>query len=175
MKFSIFVMPAAMLVSGCGSSVETRISSSGITPVEASEYMLVLPADNAPPDLRGAYFRVAEKLHAKGFTVSETAALHLEITLDARDASLALGSTAGPESLSAPKRKKPLQSCKDKEYRLGVTLTRIADGEEIYRGRVAEYHCRMTVAEALPALVDAALADFGQPRGSYAVMRTAKD
>lgn len=175
MKFTPLVMSSALLVSACGAGVETRISSSGTTPTESGKYMVTLPADDAPKDLSGAYQRVAEKLAAKGFAVSETAALFLEVTLDARDAALALGSAAGPQSLSKAKRKKPLQSCKDMEYRLGVTLTRVADAAEIYKGRAAEYHCRMTVAEALPALVDAALADLGQPRGSYKVMRSAKD
>lgn len=126
-------------------------------------------------ELRSAYAMVSENLAKKGFGVAEEAPLHLEITVDQRDASLALGSNNGSESLSAAKRKKPLQSCHDTEYRLGVTLTRIADGEEIYRGRVAEYHCRMSLAEAMPVLVDAALADLGKPRGSYAVLRNAQE
>lgn len=175
MKFAPLSMSVALLVSACGAGVETRISSSGTTPTEPGTYMVTLPVVGTPSDLSAANQRVAEKLSAKGFAVSETAALHLEVTLDARDAALALGSAAGPQSLSTAKRKKPLQSCKDMEYRLGVTLTRVADGAEIYRGRAAEYHCRMTVAEALPALVDSALADLGQPRGSYTVMRSAKD
>lgn len=109
----------------------------------------------------------------KGFELAKEAKLHAEITLDARDASLALGS--GTEKLSVPKRRKPLQRCNDREYRFGITLTRVTDGMEIYRGRAAEYHCKMTIAEALPTLVDAALADLGQPRGSYALVRKAKD
>lgn len=134
--------------------------------------MISTVADTSP-ELRSAYTLVVKNMAQKGFAIAKQARLHAEITLDARDAALALASSAG--NLSAPKRRKALQSCNDREYRIGVTLTRVADGAEIYRGRAAEYHCKMTIVEALPTLVDAALADLGQPRGSYAVMRKAKD
>lgn len=88
---------------------------------------------------------------------------------------MALGTAAGPGSLSPAKRKKPLQSCEDREYRVGVTLTRVADGALAYQGSAAEHHCNMPLAEALPGLVDAALADFGNPRGAYSVMREGRD
>lgn len=165
-------MLPVLLVPACSSGVETRISSSGIASPKAEAYMISTVAETSP-ELRSAYTLVAKKMAQKGFAIAKEAKLHAEITIDARDASLALGSGAG--NLSAPKRRKALQSCNDREYRFGVTLTRVADGEEIYRGRAAEYHCNMTIGEALPALVDAALADLGQPRGSYAVMRKAKD
>jgi hypothetical protein len=92
--------------------------------------------------------------------------------VDSRDAALAVGSVSGPQSLSPAKRRKPFQSCADKEFRVGITLTRIADGTELYRSRVAEYHCNLPLADALPDLVDAALADLGQPRGRYSTLRS---
>jgi hypothetical protein len=54
-------------------------------------------------------------------------------------------------------------------------MTRISDGAELFKGRAAEYHCKMTAEEAMPALVDAALADLGKPRGSYVLKRAARD
>ncbi len=163
-----------MLATACSSGVETRISSSGVTSLKTEPYTISTIAATSG-ELRSAYAMVSENLAKKGFGVAEQAPLHLEITVDQRDASLALGSNQGLENISPPKRRKPLQNCSDREYRLGVTLTRIADGAEIYRGRVAEYHCKMSVTEALPALVDAALADLGQPRGSYIVKRKAQE
>lgn len=174
MKHFLFIMSAAMAVSACSSGVETRISSRGIASPVAQSYMTMSTAE-ASPELQSAYAIVARSLSDKGFSSVKEAPLHLEVTVDRRDASLALGSASGPQSLSASKRRKPLQNCKDMEYRLGITITRIADGVELYKGTAAEHHCKLPMADALPALVDAALADFGQPRGTYSVKRKARD
>jgi len=48
----------------------------------------------------------------------------------------------------------------------------VADGSEMYRSRVSEYHCRLPLAEALPIMINAALADLGKPRGSYSTLRS---
>jgi hypothetical protein len=174
MKQIMSLTIAALIVSACSPGVETRITSSGVTSPKIEPYM-ISALSNTSAALQPGYALVGERLAAKGFVNAAEAPLHLEVTVDERDASLALGSSEGRQSLAASKRKKPLQSCADREFRLGVTLTRVADGVEIYRGRAAEYHCKMSVTEALPALVDAALADFGQPHGSYIVKRNAKE
>jgi hypothetical protein len=127
------------------------------------------------PELRNAYKMVAASMASKGFSLAKEAPLHLEITLDARPAALSLGGKDGAGSLSPAKPKKPLQSCEDREYRLGVTLTKVGDGSEIYRGRAAEYHCKAEMADALPTLVSAALTDFGKPRGNYVVTRKGRE
>ncbi len=126
-------------------------------------------------ELRNAYTLVAASMADKGFALAKEAPLHLEITIDARPAALSLGSNDGPGSLSPAKKKMMLQSCEDREYRLGITLTNVGDGREIYRGRSAEYHCKVPVAEALPTLVNAALADFGRPRGTYVLSRNGRE
>lgn len=126
-------------------------------------------------ELHSAYKLVAASMAQKGFALAKEAPLHLEITVDARPAALSLGSKDGPDSLSPAKRKRPLQSCEDREYRLGVTLTKVGDGSEVYRGRAAEYHCKLEVADALPTLVNAALADFGSPRGTYVLTRKGRE
>ena len=174
MKQRLTVLLTALLITACSTNVETRVSSSGINSPKPDQYMISTFAE-ASPELRNAYTLVARNMEQNGFALAKAAPLNLEITLDARDAALALGSTDGPDALSPAKRKKPMQSCEDKEYRLGVTLTRVADGAEVYKSRAAEYHCKMPMAEALPVLVGAALADFGKPRGSYVVKRKAKD
>lgn len=172
MKRFTFPIASLLFISACSSGVETRISSSGVANPTAAPFMISTVTETSG-ELRAAYALVAKNMAGKGFALAKEAPLHLEITLDARDANLALDSTTG--TLSPAKKPKPLQSCVDKEYRLGVTLTRVADGVEIYKGRAAEYHCKMPVKEALPALVGAALADLGRPRGSYAVKRQAQD
>ncbi len=160
----------ASFVAACSPGVETRISSSGIANAGPQAVMLSIEP-GASPELRAAYALVTSDLTKKGYAVASEAPLHLAVTVDARDADLAL--KAGAANLSAAKKKKAFQNCNDKEYRVGVTLTRVADGDEVYRGRSSEYHCKMAIADALPNLVETALADLGTPRGSYSVMRSA--
>jgi hypothetical protein len=174
MRPTLLSISAALLVSGCSTGVETRVSSGGVNAILAGSYILASTAESAP-DVRAARSLVAEKLAQRGFRQSDEAPLYLEVTFDVRDAALSLGDSQGSGSISGAKKRKPLQSCADREYRLGVTMTRIADGVELFRGRAAEYHCNMSAAEALPALVDAVLADFGNPRGNYVLKRNARD
>ena len=174
MKNGILLLAVAFLGAGCSTNVETRVTSNGLRSPVAEAYMISTVAETSP-ELRTAYKLVAATMAQKGFRLVKEAALHLEITLDARPATLALGGKGGAGSLSPAKDKKPLQSCEDREYRLGVTLTKIRDGTEIYRGRAAEYHCKAQITEALPTLVSAALADFGSPRGSYATLRKGRE
>lgn len=165
---------AALLGAGCSGNLETRVASSGAQSPRPEAYM-ISTVDETSTELRTAYKLVAATMAQKGFPLAKEAAFHLEITLDARPAILALGGKDGASSLSPAKKKKPLQSCEDREYRLGVTLTKVSDGTEIYRGRAAEYHCKVPVTDALPTLVGAALADFGSPRGSYATLRKGRE
>jgi hypothetical protein len=171
---ALVIILAASLIAGCSQTVETRISSAGLSAPAAARFVLA-DSKAATPELRHAQMLVTDALLAHGFQPGDAATLHLEITVADRPAALALGTAAGPGSLSPAKRKKPLQSCEDREYRIGVALTRIADGMLIYQANAAEYHCKLKLAEALPDLVQAALADFGTPRGAYARRRTARD
>jgi hypothetical protein len=174
MKMPLSLIAAAMLVTSCAGKIETRISSSGVQSPAAAQYMISTVTETSP-ELRSAHKLVAANMARKGFALAKEASLHLEITLDARPAALALGGKDGASSLSPAKKKRPLQSCEDREYRLGVTLTKVADGSEVYRGRAAEYRCKVSVSEALPTLVNAALADFGSPRGNYVLTRKGRE
>jgi hypothetical protein len=174
MKQWMVLAAAIGLGSGCSGKLETRVTSNGVQSPAAQAYMISTVAETSP-ELRSAYKLVAATMAQKGFPLAKEAPLHLEITLDSRPAALALGGKDGPGSLSPAKQKKMLQSCEYREYRFGVTLTRVDDGSEIYRGRAAEYHCKLPVAEALPTLVDAALTDFGRPRGSYSFTRKGRE
>lgn len=170
----LILIGASALAAGCSSSIETRVLSSGVRSPATSPYMISTVAETSP-ELRSAYKLVAASMAQKGFALAKDAPLHLEITLDARPAALSLGGKDGSDSISPAKEKKMLQSCEDREYRLGITLTKVGDGSEVYRGRAAEYHCKVEVADALPTLVNAALADFGRPRGAYVLTRTGRE
>lgn len=161
----------SLLVSACSSGVETRVQTAGVS-LPAGQTYMVAAIEYESPDLKIAQGLVESALTSRGFVRADTAPLHLQVTVDSRDASLALGSTTGQQSLSPAKLRKPLQNCADKEFRVGITLTRVADGSEIYRSRVSEYHCKLALADALPIMINTALADLGKPRGRYSVLRS---
>ena len=170
----LIVPLVAILSTGCSQVVETRISSIGQPVLSAASFSLSQNMTRTP-ELLSAQKLVADSLVARGYTLADNGALHLEVTLAERTAALALGTATGPSSLAQAKRNKPLQNCEDREYRIGIAFTRVADGSLVYKGSAAEYHCNLPLADAIPELVKAALADLGNPRGSYAANRTGRD
>ena len=152
-----------LLVSACIGPIETRVDSRGL-----SEAQLVSFA--VDPDVMGpaaeAQKQVGQALLAKGYRAAEIADVSLHVTVSDRPAVLSLHS--GPAVLAPSSGKK---RCAKREYRVGVTLTKIADGSQLYQSHAAEFHCKLTVEQVVPALVDAALKDLGSPRGSYITKR----
>ena len=152
-----------LLVSACIGPIETRIDSRGT--VGAQPVSFAADSDVLGPAVE-AQKLVAQVLADKGYRAAEIADVSLHVTLSDRPADLSLHS--GPAVLAPTSGKK---RCAKREYRLGITLTKIADGSLFYRSHAAEFHCKLTVEQVLPALVDAALKDLGAPRGSYTVKR----
>ena len=152
-----------LLVSACIGPIETRVYSRG--PNGAQPVSFAVDPDVLGPAV-DAQKLVVEALAAKGYRMAEMADVTLHVTLSDRPADLSLHS--GPAVLASTSGKK---RCAKREYRLGVTLTKIADGAVIYQSHAAEFHCKQTVEQVLPKLVDAALQDIGAPRGRYTVKR----
>ena len=152
-----------LLVSACVGPIETRIDSRGLGGAQPVSFA-------ADPDVLGpavdAQKQVTQALAAKGYRAAEMADVSLHVTVSDRPADLSLHS--GPVVLAPTAGKK---RCAKREYRVGVAMTKIADGSLYYQSHAAEFHCKMTFSEVLPVLVDAALKDIGTPRGSYTVKR----
>ena len=152
-----------LLVTACIGPIETRVDSRGTAGAQPVSFA-------ADPDVLGpaeaTQKLVAQALAAKGYRTADVADVSLHVTLSDRPADLSLHS--GPAVLAPTSGK---MRCAKREYRLGVTLTKIADGSLYYQSHAAEFHCKLTVEQVLPALVDAALKDIGAPRGSYTVKR----
>jgi hypothetical protein len=148
--------------------IETRVSSTGGgAGMPPGEYILA-PAEQTPsPELVQAQQLVSEQLAKKRFAPSQTGELYLQVTTSARPAELTLvGAQDGSPPIANTVQKKPLFSkCVNSEYRVSVTLTRISTGAVAYHGTAAETHCKTPFAQALPALVDAALGDLHLPSG----------
>jgi hypothetical protein len=155
-----FVLALLLAVTGCVGPVETRIDSAGAASVKPTTFQI---AEAAAAEALPA---VVAGLTQKGFEQAGVGQLSLQVTVSDRPAELALQSGSTTLSPAAGKKR-----CAKREYRLGITLTRVADGTEVYRAHAAEFHCKQTLTEVLPVLVNAALADLGAPRGSYIVKR----
>ncbi|MFC4290869.1 hypothetical protein ACFOWX_00370 [Sphingorhabdus arenilitoris] len=172
MKYAILLAIAALTLASCSTKIDTRVMSSGAQNAAAARYILVPPAQLASPAYDQAGALVTQKLSAMGYEAAQDGSLYLEVGIASRPASLALkeaGKLLGPAST-----KRGSSRCKWNEYRLTVALTRIADGAEIYRGAAGEYHCKENIETVLPLLVDAALADLGNPKGEYVNSRWVK-
>jgi hypothetical protein len=164
-------------LSGCSGPVETRILSSG-QGINAS----ISIADTTPAAAAAPLHAKAQELAIAGLQqrvgLSPGAASHqLTVTLSERPAAIALraGAQQAARVIAAAKRRKPLQNCEDREFRLSIVMTRIADGTESYRGEASEYHCKASIEESLPHLVDAALSDLRSPQGSHLLTRKGRD
>ena len=158
------VFPALfLLVTACIGPIETRVDSRGTG--ESQPVSFLVDSDVLGPAV-GAHQLVADALSAKGYRTAQIADVSLHVALSDRPADLSLHSGSAVLAPTSGKKR-----CAKREYRLGITLTRIADGSLFYQSIVAEFHCKLTVEQALPALVEAALKDIAAPRGNYTVKR----
>ncbi len=169
MKLWAIPLIAALALSACVKKVETRINSSGAHDVATGSYIWIAPEKTESRILKLAQGLVAEQLKAKGLNSSQDGKYYLEVGVASRPASLALSQSGG--ALAAGNKKRSSRNCRWNEYRISITLSRISDGQAHYRSSAGEFHCKQSFAQILPVLVDAALADYGNPRGAYVVKR----
>jgi hypothetical protein len=163
---------SVLLLGGCAGPIETRIASSGPGLVQPQS---IMREEVAPTGTSlAARNAVLAMLANRGFAEADTAELQLQVAMSERDAAVAVSTTVSgrKRDIAAAKKRKPLQSCADREIRLSVVLTRISDGALLYRGDAAEYHCRGQLADLIEPLAESALADLNKPRGAYTATRT---
>lgn len=149
------------LVSACTSPVKMRIQTTAPTLLSKNAtYVVSMPEGVALP-----FQEEAERL-----LETRLARFDLSRTVDEVNAkySASLAIAVRPVQLTytvgdirtETKRKRLFQSCDDQEYLVNIILTHIVDGSVAYRGRAAEYRCKVELTEVLPELLDAALSGF---------------
>ncbi|MBK6707852.1 MAG: hypothetical protein IPG54_10380 [Sphingomonadales bacterium] len=168
----LLILPTIILgLSSCAGPIETRVVSSGAGLREPFSIL----AEDPPKSETAASARtlVLDQLAGAGYRQSDNGSLQLQVAFAERDAGIAVQTKSGEtiHDVAVVKPRKPLQSCADRELRLTVTLTRIADGAELYRGSAAEYHCKARPTDVIPALVEASLDDLSSPKGAYTTTR----
>lgn len=162
-------------LSGCVSSVETRLEGYG--PGAVAPAVLTVPppdpsASSINPDTRSL---IEKKLAARGFTFGENGDYILEFAQSIRPADIAIFRKAVTVSAATLKKGSVLQSCKQAIHRLTLVVLKQSSGAMAYRGYAEEYHCRGTMVESLPYLVDALVADLGNPGHGTRIKRLGRN
>ena len=169
MKVGLIIVCSTLLLTSCVRHVDLRTDSSGISPVSPAGYLLVTPEKVVSPELAKTQEIVAQRLSTKGYSASENGTLYLQVGTAIRPASLSLSKPGAV--LAKAYKKRGSSKCVWTEYRVVIALTAISDGLEVYRGSASEYHCKESLTETLPILIDSALAGLGNPRGAVTTRR----
>lgn len=174
-RFSIGMMLAASaLVTACAGPIETRIDSAlTAAPAKGASYIL-----SAPEGPLGSVENEAARLletrlaeHGLSRTTDAETATHA-VALSVSDRPADMTYRTGDNALTTVKPKKPFQNCQDRDFRVAVVITRIADASDTYRGSAAEYHCKAKMLAVMPSLLDAALSGLsGDVSGARIVKR----
>lgn len=156
-----WILAGAIAVSGCAGPIQTRGQTQQLTAATETKKFRIAPAE--PLDNRELVLGrelVAASLRQRGYQSAPDASILVHVALSDRPAAIAIDAGGKNEArrIVEAKRQKQFQSCKDREHRLTVSLFDQAEGKLLYSGSGAEYHCKGTIAQSLPFLIDTALA-----------------
>lgn len=165
-RAAIWLLLAGLTLAGCSGPIETRIQTHSAAPLaDRSSFSFGEQPGEKSPAFAQAEQLVREAMIAKNMTASENGNILVELSLSSRpaDVAISVGENGKERELAGKKQKKFLQSCRDFEHRLSIGLLDQAGGQLLYSGQAAEYHCKGSLADSLPHLVEAALSDLGSP------------
>jgi len=163
-RLSIFMIPVLAFTANCSGPIETRIQTQAGSALPAQKlYSFTAKPEQNSKTYTMARKMVADALTANNFAAATDAPILVHIALAGRPASIAVttGENSDLSTIAEQKERKPLQSCDDVEHRLTVNMVSATDGSTIYSGTAAEYHCKGSMEQSLPHLIDAALSDLG--------------
>ncbi|PHR14252.1 MAG: hypothetical protein COA41_17740 [Sphingopyxis sp.] len=169
------IIASAMAVAGCAGPIETRVQSQQLVPAVEQKGFAWSPIDPiANRDTELARDLVGKSLVEKGYQQTPDATILVHVALADRPANIAIdaGDDKAVQPLVPAKRQKSFQSCKDREHRLTVSLFDQRRRQKLYSGSAAEYHCKGTIAQSLPFLVNAALSGLDGNISDTPVSRT---
>ncbi len=162
---AILMLPIVALTASCGGPVETRIQTQASAAATAQKtYRFAAQPEQNSDIYKTARQMVADSLSAKSYVAGDEAPILVHIALAARPASIAMttGEEGDVRTIAGQKERKPLQSCEDIEHRLTINMVSASDGSTFYSGTAAEYHCKGSMEQSLPHLINGALLDLGQ-------------
>lgn len=156
---------AALGLSGCAGPIETRLKNHMVVALpDQPSFAFSESIDGENPTQQLAKKLIAAALVEKGFGSKDNPRLLVETALAERPADIAIttGETDQRNQVATAKSRELLQSCQDQEHRLTIGIFDVTDGTQVYSGSAAEYHCKGTLQQSLPHLVDGALAELGK-------------
>ncbi len=157
-------LAGALMISGCAGPIETRVRTHQLVAEPAQKQFTLSSNDTvANRNIELAREMVATALNERGYQSSANAPIRVHVAISERPADIAITASEKDalQSIAAAKKQKQFQSCKDLEHRLTVSLFDQASRTKLYEGSAAEYHCKGTVAQSLPFLIDSALSGLG--------------
>ncbi len=163
-RLAILMIPLVAMTTSCGGPIETRIQTEASSSLPAQkQYSFTAKPEQNSAAYQTARKMVAEALAARNFAATDKAPILVHIALADRPASIAMttGEKDNVSTIAEQKERKPLQSCDDVEHRLTINMVNTSDGTTVYSGTAAEYHCKGSMEQSLPHLIDAALSDLG--------------
>ncbi len=163
-RLAILMIPLVAMTTSCGGPIETRIQTEASSSLPSQkQYSFTAKPEQNSAAYQTARRMVAEALAARNFAAADEAPTLVHIALADRPASIAMttGEKDNIATIAEKKERKPLQSCDDVEHRLTINMVNTSDGSTVYSGTAAEYHCKGSMEQSLPHLVDAALSDLG--------------
>ena len=165
------------LLTGCSGPIATRIETAlPAAPASGSSYILSLAEGKVGAIEADAVRLLESRLSGHGFTRTiDPEAAQYAVALSVAERPADMTYTTGGAPLAVAKSRKLMQSCNDRDLRVAVVITRVADAALAYRGSAAEYHCKAKMADVMPGLMDAALQGMSGKTGSWIEKRHGVD
>ncbi len=174
-NYMILVIVALALISaGCASPVQTRLAGNGAGVAPAARLVVLAAEEDGPLDNAALLSAIKVRLAGLGYSVAADGEYILDFALSARSADISVSASSDKAATTGPK-KNFLQSCKPQVHSLTLVALNRDSGDVAYRGAAEELHCRGTLAESLPHLVDALATDITRPGGIRLLSRKGRN
>jgi hypothetical protein len=165
------LLTGCLLAAACSTPVETRLTSSG-TGLSPAARLTVVTAETDGAVLHAETRRLFEQyLTARGSSFSEAGDYLIEFAPGQRAADVILYQDPAKPSASPAKGRSLLSSCNDQLHRVTLVVLKRETGDVAYRGDAEERHCKATLNQTLPFLVETLVADLEKPAGTRVTTR----
>ena len=162
----------AVGMAGCAGPIETRSGLTGTALPANAAVALAVSHEQDGPLVDAVRRAVAEQLAARGHPADAEGAARVVVTFAERPASLEVLAAKGAV-LSAAKRRRALQNCADRTFRL--TLVAERTGEAPSRAWAEEHHCKAAPGSSIGALAAQAAAALAGKTSARPALRSGQD
>lgn len=169
-RLAVTVLLLNLILVGCAGPIETRVQTQSSFAKQKPKSFQFATVHAPNPEMADFVEQeLGEALGAKGMVESKQASVLVNYSIADRPGAteIRLGEGESARTITHAKKKKPFQSCEDREHRFVVTMTDRETGNQLYRATASEFHCKANPRQSIPYLVEAALSEFnGQSGGT---------